>query len=419
MVYPMRWWPLVSTFLFHINVKPTQTKQVKDEGPTEIERRPRRGWRRFRLWEKKRGCHQTGSTLWGGTGETLFFAALFLVGIATLTQLVWLRIASANQSYLTSNVGLLLSVLLLGSFIVIGAAGAIYSVICTATSAERRAAIAKSAVDHELLAEVQKQAEHKLPTIPDDTNWKNSPGVRLAYRLPSATSSSWRLLVVASFCLIWNGAVAVLAVLAFHRSESSATWNPFDPGAWTLFRMVVLFYGFIGILAIRRLLEMLFRAAKIGPTSLEVSSLPLHPGSQYRVHLSQAGHFNIESLEVSLVCDEEVSFSDGTDTRLESRRVYDDCVFRHQDFEVEPSKPFECDCPLDIPQDAMHSFVAENNAVTWKLVVQVQPKVDKNRTPFGKLSRRIRSKARRFLKLGRQDWPAIERVYPLVLHPTS
>ena len=39
--------------------------------------------------------------------------------------------------------------------------------------------------------------------------------------------------------------------------------------------------------------------------------------------LTQAGHVKIDWLEMRLVCEEEVSFSDGTDTRAESKRVYD------------------------------------------------------------------------------------------------
>ena len=278
--------------------------------------------------------------------------------------------------------------------------------------------MAKRAADNELLAEVHASST-EYPTIPNDSNWRNSPGTQLAYRLPSATSASWRLVVVASFCLIWNGAAAILAVLAFHQGESPNTWSPLDPNAWTLFRIVVLIYGLIGIIAIHRLFRMLLTAAAIGPTTLEISSLPLHPAKQYRVFLAQAGHFNIDWLEMRLVCDEEVSFSDGTDTRAESKRVYDECVIRRENFEIVPNAPFQCECPLNVPADAMHSFVAANNAVTWKLVVQIQPRIirSNNKSRWSKLRRTMKTKLKRFAKTGPHSWPPIVRLYPLVLHP--
>ena len=389
----------------------------------EPRRRPRRGLRHFRWWEKKRGSRQTGSTWWGGAGETLFFASLFLVGVAALTQLIWFRVMGRTGAFVTSNWGLLLSVLVLGSLILVGAIGAIYSVVVAGTTAERRAAIAKRATDSELLQDAQHSSPIDYPSIPDDANWKNSPGIRLAYRLPSATSTSWRLVVVASFCMLWNGAVAVLAVLAFNEGDKFSGWSLFDPHAWSLFRFVVICYAVIGIVTTRKLFQMLYTAAKIGPTSVEVSSLPLYPGEKYRVFLSQAGHLKIDWLELRLVCDEEVSYSDGTDTRAEVSRVYDEVVFHQEDFEIVPSQSFQHESPLLVPESAMHSFVAKHNAVTWKLVVRMQPHTyaPKGKIWFSRSRRTLKAMAKRW-RLTRptsKKLTTIERVYPLVLHPCS
>lgn len=397
----------------------TRMAEVKSSTTDQPARRARRGLQRFRWWEKKRGSRQTGSSWWGAAGETLFFATLFLVGVATLTQLVWFRVTERGDGFLTSHWGSLLSILLLGSFIIIGAVGAIRSVVITGTSAERRAAIAKRATHSELLREVHPSAEY--PSIPNDTNWKNSPGIRLAYRLPSATSPSWRLVVVASFCMIWNGAVAVLAVLAFHEGDRFSGWSFFDPGAWSLFRCVVVIYAVIGLVTTRSLFRMLFAAATIGPTSVEISSLPLYPGEAYHVFLSQAGHLKINWLELRLVCDEEVSFSDGTDTREEVSRVYDEGVFRVEDIEILPSQAFQYECSLRVPEAAMHSFVAAHNAVTWKLIarLQPQPSAPKRDSWSQQMQRSMKVLLRKlpFSKPPSKKLKIVERVYPLVLHP--
>ena len=92
-----------------------------------------------------------------------------------------------------------------------------------------------------------------------------------------------------------------------------------------------------------------------------------------------------------LVCDEEVSFSEGTDTRIESRRVYEKSVFREENIVVLPSEPFHYETSLDVPADAMHSFVTSHNAVTWKFEVKAESK----------------------------KWPRLNRVFPLVMHPNE
>jgi hypothetical protein len=372
----------------------------------------RRSVRRFRLWGKKRGSRHTGSKRWGSTGEALFFAILFLTGVLLLTELVVLRVMWNSQSFFASGWGLWLSVLLLSSLVVIGAAGAVHSAIVTGTSAERRAAFAKRASDIELLAESQATRKN-YPCIPRDTNWKNSPGIRLAYRLPIAGSPAWRLGVVAVSCLIWNGIVAVLVVLALNQPkallererdivavEGSTTLAPEKDSAagrrylmrspWA-FRLMVLGYAAMGGAILFYLFHLLVAAAAIGPTSIEVSAQPFFPGKKYDVFIAQSGHLNVNWLEMRLVCDEEVSFSEGTDTRSESRRVIDELILRKEGFLVLPSCPFQLECALDVPSHAMHSFLSAHNAVIWKVIVRVEAK----------------------------KWPIFEREFPLVVYPAS
>ena len=436
-----------------------QSKPKANSSPARLSRwgvGTPRFWRRLRLWEKKRGHRTTGSTRLAAAGETLFFLALSIAGVVTLAQLFVLRFAWHSENWLTTNVGLCLSFLLLVPLSVVSAYKAIYHALTAGNSAERIAALTNRAKNSELLADVRALGTTTLPTIPCDANLTNSPGIRLPFRLPSATSSSWRLAIVAGFCLLWNSAVAVLAIWAF-QSANFHLMDLFTGSWWTLFRIVVLVYLTIGILATRYLFELLAKTAAIGPTSLEVSALPMRLGNEYRVFLSQSGHLHIDWLELKLVCDEEVSFTDGTDTRSESRRVFESEVFRHDNFEILPSEPFHCECPLDVPCDGMHSFVSGHNAVTWKLVVRLQPKgqqtkaseqqasradnvegklverddsevaQEKETTPKqrkAKTKRRgmrwMRTLMARFRRRrGKPEWNSVQRVFPLVVHPKS
>lgn len=345
---------------------------------------------RFRLWEKKRGTRSTGSSWWGGAGESLFFAFLFVVGTFTLTELLVLLSRESRPDFLTSTWGLSLSVLILSSLVITGIVGTVYNVVLIGTSAERRAALAKRATSSDLLAEAQSTPK-EFPCVPKDSNWKNSPGIRLAYRLPIESSWSWRLLVIASFCLVWNGAVAVLAVLALNQEGDLSLRQVFSPSWWTTFRLVVLVYTILGAALVYFLFNMLVAAAAIGPTNVEVSTLPFVPGESYSVFLTQAGHLSVNWLELRLVCEEEVSFTDGTDTRTEVEQVHDEMVFREEDFMIVDSQPFQKECRLDVPLSAMHSFLAEHNAVIWKLQVRAEAK----------------------------NWPPFSRTFPLVVYPTD
>lgn len=347
--------------------------------------------RRFRLWEKKRGARQTGSSWWGNAGEVIFFAVLFLIGVFTLSELITLRFVSREQTFFTSDWGLFISVLVLGVLITTGAVGAIYSALLTATSAERRAAIAQRANSRDLLADLQAECQ-EYPAIPNDANWKISPGVRLAYRLPSEATTGFRLAVSAVFTLLWNAAVIVLAVIEFNLDAraSGREIREFLSQPWiNLTGVVLVTFAGIGGFLIYRLIRQLVAAEAMGPTHVELSSQPLHPGGRYRALLTQHGHLQIKSLEMWLVCDEEVSFSEGTDTRSETRRVYECSVFREENITILPSEPFHYETTLDVPADAMHSFVTNHNSITWKLIVQAESK----------------------------KWPKINRVFQLVMHP--
>jgi hypothetical protein len=90
-----------------------------------------------------------------------------------------------------------------------------------------------------------------------------------------------------------------------------------------------------------------------------------------------------------LVCDEEATYRQGTDTRTERRRVRQQVVFSAKDFEIYPEMPYEHECDLEFPDDVMHSFQSDHNAVQWRLVVHGV--VDK--------------------------WSDYERVFPIVVYP--
>lgn len=336
--------------------------------------------RPFRLWGKKRGARRTGSELLGSVGEALFSAALFLLGVASLTALLAAHLTDPGGAPFRPGFGFWLMVLVLGSFVVLGGGGAIWTVFRVSVSAERRAVLTRRATSLDLTGETAAPPT-AYPTVPSVANLVNSPGVKLRYRLPVVQSPAGRLIVATAFCLIWNGSASVLVGLVIHSLLSGRP-------QWFATLFTVPFLA-IGIWSIYDFVRQMVIHTGIGPTNVEVSEHPLHPGGQYRVSLSQAGRLWLKVLTLNLVCEEVATYRQGTDIRTETKAVFDRQIFRRTDFRIEPGLPFEQECPLDIPEEAAPSFQSEHNAVNWKVVVRGTA----------------------------EGWPPYERSFPIIVYP--
>jgi hypothetical protein len=338
--------------------------------------------RNIRLLEKKRGDRRTGSPLVGGLGEVLFFGVLFLLGSTSLTYLVTSQVLPVAQSPYQPGFGFWLMVLVTGSFTVIGGGGVVYTVLQVGTSAERRSAMVKKASQIELLGDAT-GAEDQYPTIPRDANLTNSPGIRLAYRLPVAQGGVWALLAATAFFLVWNGVATALATIAVKAHVSG------QPD-WLL-SVFSLALVLVGIWAGYYFILQLLRHTGIGPTTVEISDHPLHPGRTYKLFVSQAGRLHVNKFAVALICDEETTYRQGTDIRTDHCRVFQQTVFVKDNFAIEPGKPFEQECPLTVPTNTMHSMQARHNAIRWMVVILSSTR----------------------------SWPVFERRFPVVIHPYS
>ncbi|RCS51863.1 hypothetical protein DTL42_09900 [Bremerella cremea] len=261
----------------------------------------------------------------------------------------------------TPAYGLWVIFLVLISFIVIGGIGLIYTLLLMGTSVERRAAMAKKAKTLKLLREAMPAATY--PSIPNDANLTNSPGVRLAFRLPIEVSPGWWLLATLIFSLLWSGMAAVFFIAALGKHlAGKPDW---------LLSIVALPTTAIALAAIYQFLREVTNHTRVGPTGLEISNHPLYPGKEYRVFVTQAGKMKVKHLRITLICEEAATFLQGTDVRSETKRVAEEEVAHAQGFEIKPGMPFEADYQLKIPEGSMHSFKSDHNAIHWKLVVQI------------------------------------------------
>ncbi|MFV2065636.1 MAG: DUF3592 domain-containing protein [Pirellulales bacterium] len=273
-----------------------------------------------------------------------------------------------------------LLLILPASFIMIGAAGVVRAVLQSSTSTERRAAIARKAAELDLFDEASERSS-AFPHVPGTDTITDSPGTRLAYRLPVELATGWVFFGTLLLCLFWNGVIVWAAANVIRDYLSGAG----DARA----AIVVFILGIAGIglgyLTVQRLMV----TTGTGSARIEVSTHPFCPGGSYEIFLSQTGRTRVDWLEALLVCNEQVVYRQGTDTRIAQQGVHCNALYRREAFEIGPSAPFEAIFRLSIPADAMHSFKSDHNEVKWRILV---------RASFPR-------------------WPDYERSFPVVVYP--
>lgn len=266
------------------------------------------------------------------------------------------------------------------SFIVIGGGGFIYVLLHSSTSAERRAALAKKAADLDLFDAADARGPD-FPQAPDCSHLTDSPGTQLAYRLPVDVSPGWKLFGMFVMTLFWN-AIVGLATYGVVRGFLEGG------GHWLAVAFLVPFAavgGGIFVMFVRQLMI----TTGIGSTRVEISGHPLAPNEEYEVFLSQTGRLRFNSLKVLLVCEEEATYQQGTDTRTATETVFRETVYEQKHFEVQRGSAFEVRFSVRLPASAMHSFQSDHNEIRWRLVV------------LGDVAR----------------WPDYKRRFPLIVYP--
>ncbi len=249
------------------------------------------------------------------------------------------------------------------SFALFGSVGVVRAALHSSASAERRASIASKAASIDLLNDGAARGID-FPNIPPQFHVTDSPGTHLAYRLPVDASTGWQLAGMWGVCLLWNGIVVWLVAMNVGNHFAGH-------GDWLLSAMLLPF-GVAGIGIFVHCLRQSRFATAMGPTRLEISGHPLYPGRSYELYLSQAGRMELQQLTVTLVCDEQATYRQGTDTRTETRCVYEETIYARTKLSVGADRLFEDTCQFAIPESAMHSFRSAHNQIQWKLVVQAE-----------------------------------------------
>jgi hypothetical protein len=314
---------------------------------------------RLRLFVKKRGTRRTGPRWPGLLAEAAMFAGLVGIGAYGLYWLIARVLLAEGASHpWWPWLAIVIPLALIGY----GLAGLVTLLWQNIASSERRAAVVQRATDWEPPVGEAKPARHPLPTVPPVDSVIDSPGVRLAHRLPIDAASGWVSLTMAAVCLVWNTLVAIFVVQVV-RQHLSGRPN------WLLTWLMVPFV-LAGIWTLVALARQVMLDVIVGTTRLEVSQHPFYPGGTFRGLVSQTGRLHVRWFQVQLVCEEQAVYQQGTDTRRATMRVYQDTVFNQRKFDITPQRTFEAEFDIAVPDSAMHSFVSPHNAVVWTLVVR-------------------------------------------------
>lgn len=231
-------------------------------------------------------------------------------------------------------------------------------------STERRGAIVSRANQVEFLNEIRKR-RGDLPTVPSRGN---SPvtGQSLPFRIVASRQSFWGLITAAILCLVFVIIVAVLIVTAYVKwSRGGTDWVA---GLLAIPISVAAAWSFY------RFMRQFLKTITIGPTIVELKRYPAIPGIENKIFLSQSGRLRLKLLDVRLMCIEEATFNQGTNTLTERKCVYSRRLFRKRGIKLAARNPFQTSIEFALPTGAMHSFKSSSNRITWQIEVHGQTK---------------------------------------------
>lgn len=343
---------------------------------------------------------------WAGVTEAFFATTMLLTGTVLFSTFVTLAIIRSDIAGAPQASGLYVAVQLsiATALVLIGLSWIARLIWHVGVSAERRGAIAVRAGELEILNELRKRRED-LPTIPRDRLLPQA-GRKLAFRIIPWPRNVWGLVSSAVFSMI---AVALLSILVLICVKSyfdqlsiikqlgklseqiaPAEISQIPKHPWLAGALLLVFVP-AAAWSIYHFFRQLIKLAGVGPTSIELSEYPLRPGGKFELFLSQTGRSRLQLLDVDLICEENVTYNQGTDIRTESAIIFQQRLSRHRGLTLSSGKPFETELQFELPESAMHSFKSTNNRVQWKIIVIAKAK----------------------------NWPRLKRTFQVLVFPKS
>ena len=325
---------------------------------------------------------------WAGITEALVAASFLLGGFVFLsTSLTLAIIQTKSDATSVFDLHFFLRIIIATFLILIGLGWIIRLLWHVGVSAERRKAISAQASELEIIRELRRRRED-LPTVPRD-RLVPQPGRALPFQIVPSPRNVWGLVVAALSSAI---AVSISSILFLIFSNPWLTKSLFGDQfsefsqkiappefagipqqPWLAGGLLLVFLPATGW-SIYHFFRQLIKLAGVGPTSVELSKYPLRPGESCKLFLSQTGRVRLQSLELELICEEQVTYNQGTDIRTENVVVFSKRLMRQRGVPLTAGKAFKTELEFELPAAAMHSFTSTNNRVQWKIIVTAKAK---------------------------------------------
>ena len=342
---------------------------------------------------------------WGGVTEALVAATLLLGGFVLLSTSITLAVIHAKDGTVPIlGLQFILRVIIAAFLILFGLGWIIRLLWHVGVSAERRKAIAAQAGELEILSELRHRRED-LPTVPRDRPLPQ-PGKVLPFRIVATPRNVWGLFSAAISSAITVSISSILVLifatpwmtesyLGSQINELSESITPPElvgiPSQPWLAGALFLVFLAAACWSIYHFFRQLIKLTGVGLTSVELSNYPLKPGGSCKMFLSQTGRVRLQVLEVELICEEQVTYNQGTDIRTETAIVFSNRLMRQRGISLRIGKAFETELEFELPAAAMHSFKSNNNRIQWKIIVTAKAK----------------------------KWPSLTRTFRILVFPKS
>jgi hypothetical protein len=242
--------------------------------------------------------------------------------------------------------------------VVVGVAGTRLAARMKRTMPTPERAAAEMATLHDQDEKPGAEAGEAWPTVPD---LKRPPrdGQLLAYQLDSSSSPFGCLLGAFAIAAFWNGIVSVFVVLVVSDFVAGKpNWG------LALFLVPFVLIGLVLLGVVLVAAWHLVVSLLTGRVRVEIAAYRLRPGESYRFLVEQSGLLGLRQVQLTLVCSESATYTHGTSTQTESKEVCRAKV-------AGPAAGLEGGLrgSLTVPDEAMHSFEAPHNKITWQLEV--------------------------------------------------